>query len=228
MAARILVVTAVPAERAAVAATLGRTRTDSTGRYPRWLAEVGAGEVAVACCGVGPAAAAAGTAILLAEGSYDLVICAGLGGAFGQRARVGEVVLADRIVHADLGAESPSGFLALHELGFGETEHDLPAALVAVAAERTGALVGPVLTVSTATGTAGRAALLAARHAAVAEAMEGAGVYAATRPNDMPMLEIRGLSNVVGRRDLTTWDIPGALSALGAALAALLAEELPL
>jgi futalosine hydrolase len=57
--------------------------------------------------------------------------------------------------------------------------------------------------------------------------MEGAGVYAATRPNRVSMLEIRGLSNVVGRRDLATWDIPGALAAAGAAVAALLAEELP-
>ena len=42
------------------------------------------------------------------------------------------------------------------------------------------------------------------------------------------MLEIRGISNLVGRRDLSKWNIPGALTALGDALAALLAEELPL
>ncbi len=227
MVARILVVTAVVPERDAVVARLGVTRTDRAGRYPCWLADTGAGEVAVASCGVGPAAAAAGTAILLAHRQYDLVVCAGIGGGFGPRAGVRDIVVADRIVHADLGAESPAGFLALHELGLGETEHELPPGLVAAAAERTGGLVGPVLTVSTATGTDGRAALLAARHAAVAEAMEGAGVYAATRPNDVPMLEIRGLSNVVGRRDLATWDIPGALVAVGTALAALLAEELP-
>jgi futalosine hydrolase len=228
MAARILVVTAVQAERQAVADRIGDTRIDRTGRYPRWIAGTAAGEVAVASCGVGPAAAAAGTAILLAQAGYDLVVCAGIAGAFGARGAVGGLVVADRIVHADLGADSPSGFLALHELGFGETEHELPAELVALAATRTGGLVGPVLTVSTATGTNSRAGLLAARHAAVAEAMEGAGVYAATRPNGVPMLEIRGLSNVVGRRDLSTWNIPGALAALGTALAALVAEELPL
>jgi len=228
MAARVLVVTAVPQERQAIAARLGGTRTDRSGRYPRWLAEVGAGEVAVTSCGVGAAAAAAGTAIMLSQTAYDLVVCAGIGGAFGTRAGVGDVVVANRIVHADLGAESPSGFLGLQELGFGETEHELPPDLVAVAALRTGAVVGPVLTVSTVTGTPGRAALLAGRHAAVAEAMEGAGVYAACRPNEVPMLEIRGISNLVGRRDLSKWDIPGALTALGNALAALLAEELPL
>src|SRR5439155_26213094 len=108
MAARILVVTAVPQERQAIAARLGGTRTDRSGRYLRWLAEVGAGEVAVTSCGVGAAAAAAGTAIMLSQGAYDLAVCAGIGGAFGTRAAVGGVVVADRIVHADLGAESPS------------------------------------------------------------------------------------------------------------------------
>jgi futalosine hydrolase len=166
--------------------------------------------------------------MLLAGGGYDLVVCAGIGGGFGPRSVVGGVVVADRIVHADLGAESPAGFLPLHELGFGETEHDLPPGLVATAATRTGGVVGPVLTVSTATGTDRRAALLAARHGAVAEAMEGAGVLAAARPAGVPMLEIRGLSNTVGRRDPATWDIPGALAATAGALAALLAAEIPL
>jgi futalosine hydrolase len=228
MANRILVVTAVAPERDAIVGALGGGRVDRTGRYPRWLATSAAGETAVVNCGVGPASAAAGTATLLALVSYDLVICAGIGGAFAPRARVRDVVVADRIVHADLGAETPGGFLALHELGFGETEHELTPALVAAAAARSSAKVGPILTVSTTTGTDSRAALLAARHAALAEAMEGAGVYAATRPSRVPMLEIRGLSNVVGRRDLATWDLPGALAATGAAVAALLAEELPL
>lgn len=229
--ARILVITAVAAERDAVLARLAPVTVDQAGRYPRHLSERPAGLVAVACCGVGPAAAAAGAATLLAQQPYDLVVCAGIAGAFRGQARLRQVVLADRIVHADLGAESPAGFLALHELGFGETEHALSPVLVAAAAARLDApvgpaLVGPVLTVSTATGTDNRAALLAARYGAVAEAMEGAGVYAAALATDVPMLEVRAVSNLVGRRDLTGWDVPGALAVLGDAVAALLAEPL--
>jgi futalosine hydrolase len=224
----ILVITAVPAERDAALSTLGVVSVDRSGRYPRYLSDQPAGRVAVTCCGVGPAAAAAGAATLLGLERYDLVVCAGIAGAFRGQAELRQVVLANRIVHADLGADSPSGFLGLHELGFGETEHELGGELVAAVAARVGALVGPVLTVSTATGTDSRAALLAARYAAVAEAMEGAGVYAAARAGDVPMLELRAVSNVVGRRDLRGWDIPGALTALGTALAALVATPLPL
>jgi futalosine hydrolase len=190
------------------------------------MSERPAGLIAVTCCGVGPAAAAAGAATLLAQQPYDLVVCAGIAGAFHGQAQLRQVVLADRIVHADLGAESPAGFLALHELGFGETEHVLRPALVEAAAARLDALVGPVLTVSTATGTDKRAGLLAARYGAVAEAMEGAGVYAGALATDVPMLELRAVSNIVGRRDLSGWDIPGALAVLGQAVAALLAEPL--
>src|SRR5690242_6758390 len=102
MAARILVVTAVAPERDAVVAALGTATVDRAGRYPRWLVDTGAGEVAVTSCGVGPASAAAGTAILLGQARYDLVVCAGVGGAFAPRASVRDVVVADRIVHADL------------------------------------------------------------------------------------------------------------------------------
>jgi futalosine hydrolase len=214
----VLVVTAVAAERDAVLAKLDR---DSESGDP------GAGPVDVACCGVGPAAAAAGAATLLARGSYDLVVCAGIAGGFRGRAAVRDVVLADRIVHADLGADSPAGFLALDELGFGDSAYVPDPALVSAAAARIGGVVvGPVLTVSTATGTDERAAQLTARHAAVAEGMEGAGVYAAALAASVPMLELRAISNLVGRREPSAWDIPGALMALGDAVAAVV--EVPL
>ncbi|HSV65190.1 MAG TPA: futalosine hydrolase [Mycobacteriales bacterium] len=238
LASRVLVVTAVPPERDAATARLGPARSTADQRgYGVRTVETAAGTVAVASCGIGPAAAGAGAAALLGAGlpgagllpgeaPYDLVVCAGIAGGFAGRAAVGDVVVASRVVHADLGADSPGGFLGLAELGFGETEHELGPTLVATAAARTGGTVGPVLTVSTATGTDDRAALLAGRHRAVAEAMEGAGVHAAARAYGVPMLEVRTVSNLVGRRDRASWNVPGALAVLGRALAALLAEPL--
>jgi futalosine hydrolase len=75
-------------------------------------------------------------------------------------------------------------------------------------------VTGLVLTVSTVTGTDARAGLLAERHGAVAEAMEGWGVVEAARPHGLPVLEIRTVSNRVGRRDTSTWDFPRAFDAL--------------
>lgn len=175
----------------------------------------GAFDVLVA--GVGPAAAAAGTAtaLALAPDGYGLVVSAGIGGGFAPAAPVGSLVVADVIVAADLGAETPQGFLPVAELGFGRSTHLPPAELAARAAEATGALLAPVLTVSTVTGTAARTAALAARHPlAGAEAMEGFGVAEAAAAHGLPVLEVRAVSNAVGPRDRAAWRIGDALAAL--------------
>ncbi|GHH69087.1 Futalosine hydrolase [Streptomyces sulfonofaciens] len=170
--------------------------------------------------GVGPASAAAGTgaaltAAALAGDPYGLVVSAGIGGGFAPAAPPGCLVVADAITAADLGAETPDGFLPVTALGFGTTTHAVPASLVAAAAAALPAVVGTVLTVSTATGTASRAAELRGRHpGAVAEAMEGFGVAEAAAAHGVPALEVRAVSNPVGPRDRAAWRIKEALAAL--------------
>ncbi|WP_405871668.1 futalosine hydrolase [Streptomyces sp. NBC_00005] len=199
---RVLVATAVPAERDAVARAL-------TGD-----------DVTVIAAGVGPALAAAATATALTTAAlrgtpYDLVVSAGIAGGFQPEAPVGSLVVADEITAADLGAETPEGFVPVTELGFGTVTHRPPQALVRELAAATGARPGVVLTVSTVTGTAERAAALRARHPrALAEAMEGFGVAEAAAAHGVPVLELRAVSNPVGPRDRAAWRIGDALTAL--------------
>lgn len=212
METRVLVMTAVEAERKAVLRGLRGDR-----RF----------EVALA--GVGPALAAARTAALLsgarhsAAGGFGVVVSAGIGGGFAGAAAVGSLVAATEIVAADLGAETPDGFLTASELGFG-------ASRIAADRQRTARLLaawkaaglpagaGPVLTVSTVTGTAQTAANRARLvPGAAAEGMEGYGVAAAAREWDLPVLEIRAISNPVGPRDRAAWKIREALERLEAA-----------
>jgi len=206
----LLVVTAVEAEADAVRVGLGGTTP-----------------ITVAAVGVGAAAAAAGTARLLALAeaagrAYAGVVSAGVAGGFPGRAGVGGIVLATRSVAADLGAESPDGFLPLEQLGLGSgTVPADPELLFALRTALPAALVGDVLTVSTVTGTAGSATALAARHPdALAEAMEGYGVACAALGAGVPFGELRTISNPVGPRDRAAWRIREALDALtGAARA---------
>ncbi|MDT3400345.1 futalosine hydrolase [Streptomyces sp. B1866] len=176
--------------------------------------------------GVGPAAAAAATASALTAAAlagtpYDLAVSAGIGGGFA-RAALGSVVVADAIVAADLGAQTPDGFAAVTDLGFGTVEHRPPAGLARAAARAAGAVRGTVLTVSTVTGSAARTAELLDRHPdAVAEAMEGFGVAEAAAAHGVPVLEVRAVSNAVGPRDRAAWRIRDALDALAAAFGAL-------
>ncbi|MEU2425073.1 futalosine hydrolase [Streptomyces sp. NPDC007851] len=220
-AVRVLVATAVPAERDAVAGAFTDGTTEV--RLPAGTLLRTTGGYDLLAAGVGPALAAAGTATALTAAAlegrpYALAVSAGIAGGFQPQAPVGSLVVADEITAADLGAETADGFVPVTGLGFGTVSHRPPNSLVRVVAEATGARPGTVLTVSTVTGTASRAAALRARHPqALAEAMEGFGVAEAAAAHGVPVLEIRAVSNAVGPRDRAAWRIGDALAALTAA-----------
>ena len=197
----LLVVTAVAAEAEAV-----RAGADLA-------------HVVVEPVGVGPAAAAAGTARLLAGGRYRAVVSAGIAGGFAGRAPVGATVLGARSIAADLGAETPDGFLTVDELGFGRSVQPVdPVLLAGLTAALPEAIAGDVLTLSTVTGTAATAGRLAARFpAAVAEAMEGYGVAVAAAAAGVPFAELRTISNPIGPRDRAAWRLGEAFTALSTA-----------
>lgn len=175
--------------------------------------------------GIGPAAAAAATATGLALGSYDVALSLGICGGFRGTTDAGEIVVATELVAADLGADSTAGFLSMNELGWADDVAGVDPTLVTAAVARLGAVVtGPVVTVSTVTGTRGRADVLAERYGPVGEAMEGWGVLEGARAYGVPVLEVRAVSNLVGDRDTSTWDIPAAFDALARAGALLLEE----
>lgn len=227
---RVLVATAVPAERDAVAAAFAAPAAEYAIPGARLTRVAGTApprggstvvDFALLAAGVGPATAAASTATALTAAAltddepYALVVSAGIGGGFQPDAPVGSLVLADEITVADLGAETADGFVPVTELGFGAVTHRPPQSLVRDVAAVTGARTGAVLTVNTVTGSAGRAAELRRRHPrALAEAMEGFGVAEAAAAHGVPVLEIRAVSNPVGPRDRAAWRIGDALAAL--------------
>lgn len=205
MTSRILIVTAVEAEQKAIENGL-----------PAGLSD----DVHVIAAGAGPAAAAAVTSAELAKHPYHLVINAGIGGGFPNQAEVGSLVLATEVVAADLGSETAEGFRSVDELGFGKSSVPVDRTIVqkwadALQNEETHVYTGPILTVSTTTGTKSTAdALLKRVPGAVAESMEGFGAGTAAAHFGIPFIEIRAISNVVGPRDRDAWRIPDALRAL--------------
>jgi futalosine hydrolase len=223
---RILVITAAAAERDAVVsgrqAAIGMVDGIEVHR-----AITAAGMVDVVAGEVGLAASTVATCCALRAG-YDLVVCSGVAGGF-PAAGLSSVTVAHAVVHADLGAQTETGFSSMAELGWGPVRFELDQHLVEVVAHRTGAITGSVLTVSTVTGTQARADELRAAHPdAVAEAMEGVGVYRAASRFGVPFVEIRTISNQVGPRNRNEWRITEALAALTGAFDRLLASPLPI
>lgn len=188
----------------------------------------------VEVCGVGPVAAALATQRALARESFDLVVSAGIGGAYPSSGlQPGDLAVSSLIVQADLGAWDGASFLDLATLGLsvlpGAAHTGMFAAWDGAArlAAALGAACGPTLTLSTVTGTAKRAAELAQRYpGALTEGMEGAGVAHAALIAGVAALELRGVSNPVGPRDRRSWRIPEALAATRRGLEVLLGEEL--
>lgn len=209
---RVLVVTAVEAEQAAIQRGL-QAGGRSLGRFR------------VIAGGVGPASAAASTAyaLALAEAEsrpYGLVLSAGIAGGFSGQAPLGSLVVASRVIAADLGAESADGFLSVDELGFGSAQiaafEPWSSRLATALREASLPVVtGPVLTASTVTGTAATAEQWSRRYpGAAAEAMEGFGAATAAEQRGVPFVELRAISNAVGPRDRASWKIKEAFAAL--------------
>jgi len=229
-----LVVTAVAAERDAIADGIGSPQAVTMGPYASSRrCETGGKDVLVVAGGVGPAAAAAAAAYAVATHDVSLVVSMGVAGAFASaRLQHGDTAIATTIVAADLGAMSPERFLDLAALGLdGGAAVDCPPELVGIARDRIAAsglhvAVGAILTLSTMTGTSERAAELMGRHGGVAEAMEGAGVAHVASLHGLPVLEVRTISNEVGLRDRTSWDLVTALTSLGTAAGAMFREGL--
>jgi futalosine hydrolase len=213
----LLVITAVAAERDAVLRDVG-TQSETALR--------------VVVGGVGPVAAAVATMAALATyPDTSFVISAGIGGGFRDRIDECAIAVANRITFADLGARTDAGFLTIDEMGMRQdSSYAASYSDVAHRLEHTStrAVIGEILTLACMTGRNDDALRLAARHPdALAEAMEGFGVAAAARRASLPFTEIRSISNRIGRRDPSTWNMRGALDALSQAFATLVEEPLP-
>ncbi len=175
---------------------------------------VGRTGVTVVRTGVGPVNAAFALTRCLAGLSPRAIIACGVGGAYaGSGLAIGDVVAAESETYGDLGAMSPDGFLDMEALGFPVIEQTpplfnrLPLDLFP-ATRRV-----PFVTCSVCTGTDEQAQTIVARTGGAVESMEGAAIVHVARLSQIPVGEIRGISNMAGRRDRASWRVAEAAAA---------------
>ncbi len=179
---------------------------------------------------------AAHAATFIAERFYpDLFILFGIGGAYPSSGLgVGDIAVAQKEVYGDEGVLTGDGFHGAESIGipllkrgrrkyfnefpldkrlFGKTvralKRQIPPHPPLEKGGRGDFMVkkGGFVTVSTCTGTRKRASELQKRFGAVCENMEGAAVAHVCTSYGIPVIEIRGISNIVGDRDRARWDI---------------------
>lgn len=171
--------------------------------------------------GIGPVEAAARVAPALARNRFDLVVNAGIAGAFEGVANVGDavVVAAD---HLDLDLENgetlalPDG---LHVCDRAVSDANVVADLVAK-----GFRSVKGITVTRVTATDATAERLRAGGAEV-ESMEGFAVLRAAALGGVPAVQVRGISNIVGERSRSQWDFEAGAAGLARIMSALFAPE---
>ena len=237
----ILLIAAVPLETELLRRELAPCEVRRYGNRSLYLGKLAGENVALQHSGVGKANAAATTALLLENLRPEAVVNFGCAGAYlSSGLNTGDLILASEEIYGDEGALTPGGFLEMQSLGFPLAEYggekwfnrypvdaDLLAhghALVVQAMDtQQRVAVGPLVTVSTCSGTTSAGNLLAERTGGIGENMEGAAVAQLCARYGIPFFEVRGISNLVEDRDLTRWDLPKAAAAAQQAVRVLLA-----
>ena len=177
--------------------------------------------------GVGKVASAVRFAELLRDRDpVRAVLLFGVAGAFPARHRqtpaplgVGDLAILAEDMLGDEGVDTPDGFLDLGAMRLGDSGPFVADPRLASAAGEL--LSAPLLrgvTVSSCSGTEAASQRISARSAADLETMEGAAVGFVCRRSEVPLLQIRAVSNWTGDRDRGDWNLGAAVDAVQSAV----------
>ncbi len=174
----------------------------------------------VCLTGVGLLASSFRLTSALAGSDYDLVIGAGIAGAFDRSLRLGQCVVVSSEQLADFGAEDGPAFLDAFDMGL--ENPDAPPFTQGRLLNPLERLPGVVdelprvggLTVLKVSGSEPTIEERAARYGAEVESMEGAALHYTCLSLGIPFIQLRSISNYVTRRDRHAWQLKPAIDAL--------------
>lgn len=173
-------------------------------------------------CGIGKVNAAHSTTLMLENYAVDAVILFGIAG--GYYGSPGDMAVAERENYGEEGVLTGEGWKSMEAIApllkngkeyFNTFPLDTRLSKVAVETSKDlGFKVtqGSFVTVSQSSGTKESGEILKKRFNALCENMEGAAAAHICALYKTPMVEIRGISNVVEERDLEKWNVPLAAS----------------
>lgn len=169
--------------------------------------------------GVGQLQCAVHVTRALASGDYDCVIQAGIAGSFSEKFAKRAVVMVEEECLADVGAEDNGSFLDLVEMGLLSPDR-FPFKRGRLCASR-GHVPNGIDVPFVRSATVNRVLSephsiqwVRDRYAPDIVNMEGAALFHSCLLANIPFMGIRAISDMVGPRDKSSWDIPGAINAL--------------
>jgi futalosine hydrolase len=224
----IALLCAVHAEVEHILAAVSASETKTVGSKSITTGMLAGQQVTVCIGGIGKVNAAH-AATLLAQHKPETLVIFGVGGAYpSSGAKIGDIALAKEEIVGDEGVLTLDGFKDIEFIGipliktatsviyntYPAAEAPLQHAIKTLVARQQAVArdlhMGTFVTLSTCTGTSGRARDLENRYHGLCENMEGAAAAQVAELHGIPWIEVRGISNIVEDRDLRKWDIPRA------------------
>jgi len=223
----ILILAAVAEEIAGLRAKLENPSPLLVGNRNAIIGQLGHRQVMLLATGPGIINTAQALTAAIGTRQPEMILQTGCGGAFhGSGLWVGDVAVASLEIDVHSGLEPSDGSPFPDDLPFGLLKNDgteyknhYPMnenlateafEILQPAGEMNHFQVrkGPFVTVSTITTTDGRAKALFDRFNPCMEQMEGAAAAHIALLYDIPFVEIRSASNMVGKRDKNSWNLP--------------------
>ncbi len=172
-------------------------------------------QVDILITGVGCPACMYAVTKALHQNRYDLAIQAGIAGVFNEEFTLGETVLVEKDLFADLGIVENNSFLTLAEsrLSHANVHPYEEGWLVANVhfLQDTGLLKARAITVNTVGDNAEANARHLEKYNPQVESMEGAAFFYACLMEKVPCIQLRSTSNKVGERRKSEWKMEEAV-----------------
>ncbi len=176
-------------------------------------------------CGVGKVNAAHTATLMLENYDIDLLVLFGIAGAYVGAGDTGDVVFAESENYGEEGVLTKDGWKPMEFTGFpllkNKKEYyntfpmDADLARFALSVSKDvgfNVKSGNFVTVSRCSGTRESGDIMRKRFNGICENMEGAAVAHICAMYGVPMVEVRGISNIIEDRDMKKWDIEAAAS----------------
>lgn len=189
--------------------------------YRGWFSGL---DVLLVNTGIGKVNASHTATAIVENFPVDKIINIGVGGAYpGSGLGPGDVAVASKEIFGDDGVITSNGWKDMKEIGipvlqkgrkkyFNEFPLSTPSqAFLKAQGSRVAKIKsGPFVTVGSATGTQKRARELENKFRGICENMEGAAIAQVGAIYGIPVIEVRGISNIVGIRDKRRWRLKEA------------------
>lgn len=177
------------------------------------------GNVQFQVTGIGMLATAVSLTKLVLQEKPDIVIQAGIAGAFNANLPLGKVVVINTETIGDLGVEENNAWKDVFDLRLVDansvpfTNKQIPnpylAQLNTLALEEV-----PAITVNEISTNEQRILQLQTKYKPSIESMEGAALHYVCSSFQVPFIQLRSISNYIGERDKTKWQMQQAITNL--------------